>query len=210
MKTTKPLLVGIIQYFSLVNFFSSCMLVVFLAGWGLYDFVRDPHRPVQLTFSVRQSAKKEVSDTVEVHAKYAIIAEGRNLQLRAQTNPRYVFLLPVINIRMMTLSLPVALLFAGFSWILFRAMQQLDISQPFTKRNAQRVITLAWLLIAIDTVKIIQLAISAHIVATTSTETYQYLPFFSGDYLKIGFALLVVGWIFKSGIALQQEQELTV
>lgn len=205
---TKPALVTLIQYASLMNFISAAVIGLMFMGAGVFGIFQsnDPHA---LKIPARETGemKPELLQKAESFTVYAAAGE-RQLELVLP----YVtyFVLPIIHIRGFTLSLPILAMVAALSWLLFQAFRQLDIRKPFTEANAQRVLIISWLLIAIDVVRFAQIAWLGHLVSKITADRYYYLPPALGDFFKTGLVLLVVGWIFKTGIAMQREQDFTV
>lgn len=104
------------------------------------------------------------------------------------------------------------LILAGFLFILTHIIKSIIQENPFEKRNSKRLYLLGSLLILLSVVNVLHGYLIAHALSQLPMEnTLNFSPIIEIDVLIFfGLILLLLGYVFKEGNRIHEEQKLTV
>jgi hypothetical protein len=115
-----------------------------------------------------------------------------------------------INIPVFEMSLPYWVFYFILCFLLYRIISSLSIESPFSERNTKRIFWIGYALIFYDVFAVIRFSILSAFVEKTTTQLFRYDGLGPLIYFKVGILIIILAMIYRRGVAMQREQELTI
>lgn len=92
----------------------------------------------------------------------------------------------------------------------YRIIASTEIESPFSDKNIKRIFWIGYILILYDVFVVIRYIILSIFVQDITDKTYRYDGLGPLVYFKIGILVIILAMIYRRGVVMQREQELTV
>lgn len=212
MKTTRqPVIFVIVKIVLLLNIISGGFLLLMLLGGITIDSVSSSFEKSEIVLDVR----KTFSDTTllpATEAPHYKFKQSKTGDLMVNM-PWYThFFVPIgfLNIAGFELSIPYQIFYCLLCFLFYRIVAATEIESPFSDKNIKRIFWIGYILILYDVFTVIRYIILSIFVENVTSKTYHYDGLGPLVYFKVGILVIILAMIYRRGVALQREHELTV
>lgn len=207
----EPVLFIIVRIFLLLNMISSGFIVLLLIAMTFFDGFSSSFNKTEFVLDVR----KNKMDTTEV-----VIDSSLGYGFKQSRTGDFAVMMPwytplfvplgVFNLPGFEMSLPYWILYGVVCFLFYRIIASTSVSGPFMQKNIKRIFWIGYVLILYDVFSIVRSIILSVFVENLTQDAYRYDGMGPMIYYKVGILVIVTAMIYKKGVIMQQEQELTV
>lgn len=209
--TRQPLFFVIVKIVLLLNIVSGGFLLLMLFGGITIDSFSSSFEKSEIVLDVRRA----VSDTTAIATGetpgYAF-KQSKTGDLTVNM-PWYThFFVPFgfLNIPGFELSIPYLIFYSLLCFLFYRIVAATEIESPFSDKNIKRIFWIGYILILYDVFIILRSGILTYYVENITDKAFRYDGLGPLVYFKVGILVIILAMIYRRGVAMQREQELTV
>ncbi len=209
--TRQPLFFVIVKIVLLLNIVSGGFLLLMLFGGITIDSFSSSFEKSEIVLDVRRA----VSDTTAIATGetpgYAF-KQSKTGDLTVNM-PWYThFFVPFgfLNIAGFELSIPYLIFYSLLCFLFYRIVAATEIESPFSDRNIKRIFWIGYILILYDVFIILRSGILTYYVENITDKAFGNDGLGTLVYFKVGILVIILAMIYRRGVAMQREQELTV
>lgn len=209
--THQPTIFHLVKAFLLLNIFSGVFMLTILLGAVLFDSFTHSFAKTEVVLDVRKSGPDTTRLNVTELSAYDF--KQSNTGDLAMMMPWYSQLFVpfgFFNIPAFELSIPYWIFYSSLCFLFYRIINSTSIESPFSHKNIKRVFWVGYILIIYDTFTVIRFISLSIFVKNATNQTYFYDGLGPLIYFKIGILVIILAMIYRRGVAMQREQELTV
>lgn len=195
----------------LVNVISGAFVLAILLGGTLFDSFSSSFEKSVITLDVRRSGidttRLRIDDSLGYGVKQS--KTGDMKLMMPWYTPLFVPL-GFINIPGLEFSIPYWIFYCSLCFLFYRILASIEIESPFSDKNIKRIFWIGYILILYDAFTVIRFIILSIFVQDVTDKTYHYDGLGPLVYFKVGILVIILAMIYRRGVSMQREQELTV
>lgn len=212
MKTRKqPLFFTVVRIFLVLGIVNSALMVLLLAGITMFDTISSSFAESEIYLDVRNMNRDtthvELTDSVAYAFEKSKTGE---LIVRMPWYTQLFVPFGFVNIPAFELSIPYWIFYSVVCFLLHRIISSTYLESPFSHKNIKRVLWIGYTLILYDVFTIARFFLLSIYVEELTNNQFRYDGLGPLIYFKVGILVIVIAMIYRRGVALQHEQELTI
>lgn len=195
----------------LFNIASAGFLLVMLLGATLIDSVLSSFEKSEVVLDVRKSASDTTQLVIEDSFGYGF-KQSKTGDLKVMM-PWYTHLFVpfgFLNIPGFEVSIPYWIFYCSLCFLFYRIIASTEIESPFSNKNIKRIFWIGYILILYDVFVIVRFGILSNYVENLTNKIFVYDGLGPLVYFKVGILVIILAMIYRRGVSMQREQELTV
>lgn|GEM_PF-1492663 len=207
----QPTLFILVKIVLLINMISAGFFTVLLAGSILFSAFSHSFQKSEVVLDVRKVEAYKTSEPLPDSLVYKF-RPSKNGDL-AVMMPWYSHLfLPLgfINIHGFEFSLSYWIFYGILCFLFYRIISSVSFESPFSNKNIRRIFWIGYTLILYDVFVLIRYVIISIFVEKTTGDVFRYDGLGPMVYYKVGILVIILAMIYRRGVVIQREQELTV
>jgi hypothetical protein len=209
--TRQPGIFLLVKVVLLLNIASGAFVLLILFGATLFDSFSSSFEKSEVTLDVRKSDIDTMRLTIDNSHEYGFM-QSRTGDLKIMM-PWYAPLFVPFgfwNVPGFELSVPYWLFYCSLCFLFYRILASTEIESPFSDKNIKRIFWIGYILILYDAFTVIRFIILSIFVQDVTDKTYHYDGLGPLVYFKVGILVIILAMIYRRGVSMQREQELTV
>lgn len=209
-KRKEPGIFYVVRVLLMFNIATTIFLAVIITGAIIYDGVKAPDSTLEVVLDVRSHG----IDTTQTHAADVPyhFKQSKKGDLSVQLPWLVQLALPLsfLNIGGFEFSPPYLIFHVIICFLLYRIVASLSMEGPFIDKNIQRIFWIGYSMIIYDVFMLIRNVWMGLYVERLTGNVYQYDNFTQLMFLKFGIVVIIIAMVYRRGVAIQREQELTI
>jgi hypothetical protein len=209
--TRQPLIFVIVKIVLLLNIISGGFLLLMLLGSITIDSFSSSFEKTEVILDVRKTFSDTTHLTINESSGYGF-KQSKTGDL-AVMMPWYTHLFVpfgFLTIAGFELSVPYLVFYCLLCFLFYRIVAATEIESPFSDKNIKRIFWIGYILILYDAFVVLRSAILSNYVENITDKIFRFDGLGPLVYFKIGILVIILAMIYRRGVSLQREQELTV
>lgn len=212
MKTARqPGIFLLVKVVLLFNIGTGGFLLLILLGSILYDSASSSFARTEVVLDVRTRSLDSIQPDFAKFSGYEF-KQSKAGDLKVLM-PWYVSLftpLGFLNIPGFELSVPYLIFYCVLCFLFYRIIDSTALESPFSDKNIKRIFWIGYILIAYDSIVVIRYVLLFWYVENITENSFKYEGLGPLVYFKVGILVIILAMIYRRGVLMQREQELTV
>lgn len=212
MKTPRqPGIFLLVKVVLLLNIATSAFLLLILLGGTLYDSVSSSFAKTEVVLDVRTRSHESTTGRSDETSAYGF--EQSNTGDLKVMMPWYTpIFVPFgfFNIPGFKLSVPYLVFYSVLCFLFYRIIDSIALESPFSDKNIKRIFLIGYILIAYDSMVVIRYVFLSWYVENITDNSFRYDGLGPLVYFKVGILVIILAMIYRRGVLMQREQELTI
>lgn len=207
----QPLFFVLVKLVLLFNLGTGGFLLLILVGSIAYDSFSDSFERTEITLDVRERSIDTTRLIVNESSRYGFKqSKTGDLKVMMPWYTPLVVPFGFLHIPGFELSVPYIIFYCVLCFLFYRIIASIEIESPFSDKNIKRIFWIGYVLILYDVFVIIRSGILSYYVEQLTDKAFRYEGLGPLVYFKVGILVIVLAMIYRRGVSMQHEQELTV
>lgn len=209
----EPTIFLLVRVVLLINIACSIFFIVILMGGIMFDSFSSSFSRSMVVLDVRKVVVGVDTARFVIPTSAAYEFQQSKTGDLAVMMPWYShFFIPLgfIDIPGFEFSISYWVFYCALCFLFYRIISSISIETPFSGTNISRIFWIGYTLILYDGFVVIRHIILSLFVGEITDDAFRYDGLGPLIYFKIGILVIIIALIYKKGVAMQREQELTV
>lgn len=210
-KRKEPGIFYLVRVLLMFNMATTIFVAVIITGAIIYDGVKAPDSTLEIVLDVRSRGIDTVLTTQVTDVSYHFKPSKKgDLSVQLPWPVQLALPLGIFNSLPFEFSTPYLIFHIIICFLLYRIVASLSMEGPFIDKNIKRIFWIGYSMIIYDVFTLIRNMWMGFYVERLTGNVYQYDNFTQLMYLKFGVVVIIIAMVYRRGVDIQREQELTI
>ncbi len=201
-------LVRVVLMFNLVT--TGLVTTVFTAAL-VYEGITAPKPDSEVVLDVRLRGVDTTSANITFETPYHFKqSKTGDLTVMLPWYTQLALPLGFLNIGGFEFSVPYMVFYFSICFLLYRVVASISMKGPFLDKNVKRIFWIGYAMIIYDAYVFIRSLCLGMYVEYLTNDAYRYDGFSQFPYVKFGIVVIIIAMVYRRGVTMQREQELTI
>lgn len=209
----EPTIFLLVRVALIINIACAIFFIVILMGGIMFDSISSSFSRSMVVLDVQKAVAGVDTARLVIPVSAAYEFQQSRTGDLAVMMPWYShFFIPLgfVNIPGFEFSISYWVFYCVLCFLFYRIISSISIKTPFSDHNISRIFWIGYTLILYDLFVVIRYIILSLFVEEITHDAFRYDGLGPLLYFKIGILIIIIAMIYKKGVAMQREQELTI
>lgn len=207
----QPVIFILVKIVLLFNLGTGAFLLLLLLGGVMVDSFSSSFEQAEVVLDVRKANGDTSQSVIDNAIAYRFKqAKAGDLTMMMPWYTSLVVPLGFLNIPGFELSVPYQIFYCALCFLFYRIIASIEIESPFSDKNTKRISWIGYSLILYDVFVVVRSVVLSYYVENITNKAFRYDGFGPLVYFKVGILVIILAMIYRRGVSMQREQELTV
>lgn len=207
----QPGIFSVVKVVLMLNMICGGFLILVLLSAVLIDSFSSSFENMEVVLNVRKISSDTTQRVLDETSGYGFKqSKAGDLIVMMPWYTQLFVPFGVVNISDFDMSIPYWIFYGALSFLFYRIIAATEIESPFSDKNIKRIFWIGYILILYDAFMVLRFLVLSNYVDTISNRGFRYDGLEPLVYFKVGILVIILAMIYRRGVAIQREQELTI